>query len=631
MRNPKNTMRVFRKIAHIFPMATMIVAVAGNARAQAPTFTISTVAGSATRSGYTGDGGPAANATLNDPRGIATDAAGNIYFCDRLNHAVRKIDTNGIITTVAGTGARGYNGDNMPGNKAQLNNPWRVTVDPAGNLYIADSGNDRIRKLAPNGIITTIAGSGRDGYSGDGGAATSATLNFPEQAEIDVAGNLYIADSGNNVIRKVDTNGIITTVAGNGFGAIEDNNNDEFGGYAGDGGPATKAELSGPVSLAVDPAGNLWISDQGNNVIRYVNASSGIISTVAGTYNVYGYRGDGGPATKATFDTQAGIARDSAGNIYVTDDGNNVLRVILTDGTIHTVAGNGRSGFSGDGGPATSAELNSLRQVAVGTFGEVYIADSFNNAIRKLTPGAPTVGHITNAFGNIAVAANNTWITIKGTNLAPAGDIRTWQQADFVNGRMPTSLDGVSVAITGPGGYQANAYLYYISPSQLNLLAPPDLPTGGVVTVQVNNNGAKSSPGQVAAQPLSPTLFIFGAGPYIAAVHQDGSLIGPASLYPGSTTPARPGETILLFANGFGPTSAPITAGSEQQSGSLPALPSVTVGGLSAQVQFAGLISPGLYQLNVVVPTGAALGDNSIVLTYEGYATQSGTVLTVGR
>ena len=411
---------------------------------------------------------------------------------------------------MAGTGASGYNGDNIQATKAQLNTPWRVTIDPAGNLYIADSGNDRIRKLAPNGIITTIAGNGRDGYSGDGGPATSATLNFPEQAEIDVAGNIYIADSGNNVIRKVDTKGVITTVAGNGFGAIEDNDNDEFGGYSGDGGSATKAELSGPVSLALDPSGNLWISDQGNNVIRYVSASSGIISTVAGIYNVYGYSGDGGPATRATFNTQAGIARDSAGNIYVTDDGNNVLRVILTDGTIHTVAGNGKSGFSGDGGLATSAELNSLRQVAVGTFGEVYIADSFNNAIRKLTPSAPTVGHITNAFGNIAAAAKNTWIVIKGTNLSQAGDIRTWQQQDFVNGNMPTSLDGISVAITGPGGYQANAYIYYISPSQLNVLAPPDLPTGGVVTVQVSNNGVKSSPGQVAAQPL-PRRYSFSA------------------------------------------------------------------------------------------------------------------------
>ena len=591
------------------------------AAAVVPTFTISTIAGTGV-SGYSGDGGQAINAKLKDPRGIVTDPAGNVYFCDRDNNVVRKIDLNGVITTIAGTGVAGYNGDNILGTKAQLNTPWRVTIDPAGNLYIADALNDRIRKLAPNGIITTVVGNGQAGYSGDGGLATSATLRVPEQAELDAFGNMFIADSGNNVIRKVDVNGVITTIAGNGFGASVGDANGEGGGYTGDGGPATKAEMNLPISVAVDPSDNLWISDQGNNVIREVNGATGIISTVAGIANSYGYTGDGGLATKATFSGPAGIARDSAGNLYVTDYGNNALRVILTDGTIHTVAGNGNAGYTGDGGPATKAEMNSLRQVAVGTFGDVYIADSLNNAIRKLSPSLVTLGQTTNAFGNIPNIAANTWFIIKGENLAPAGDTRTWQASDFVNNQMPTSLDGVSVTLNG-----VNAFVYYISPQQVNVLAPPNL-APGIVQVQVNNKAGVSAPASVISQSISPTFFTFGAGPYVTAVHADGSLIGPATLYPGYSTPAKAGESILLFANGFGPTSSSVVSGSEAQGGTLATNPGIMIGGLQASVQFAGLISPGLYQFNVVVPALPS-GNATLTATYGGQSTQPGILLSI--
>jgi uncharacterized protein (TIGR03437 family) len=588
----------------------------GAVRGQVPSFTISTIAGTG-KSGYSGDGGPAISATLNDPRGIVTDPAGNIYFCDRDNNVVRKISTTGIISTIAGTGTAGYNGDNQPATSASLNIPWRVTMDPAGNLYIADAGNDRIRKVDTNGIITTVVGNGNPGYSGDGGPATLATLRIPEQAELDAFGDLYIADTGNNVIRKVGTNGVITTVAGNGFGAGTGNSTGN-GAYSGDGGPATKAELNLPVSIALDSAGDILISDQVNNRIREVN-SSGIITTVAGN-GTSGATGDGGPAINAEIDP-AGIALDTSGNLYITDYVANKLRVLLPNGNIATVAGNGTTGFTGDGGPATSAELDSPRQVAVGTFGEVYIADSLNNAIRKLTPAAITLGQTTNAFGNIRILAPNTWVIIKGTKLAP--DTRTWQASDFVNNQMPTSLDGVSVTMNG-----LNAYVYYISPTQVNVLTPPSLQPG-LVQVQVNNNGATSAPGSIVLEQLSPTFFVFGAGPYVTAVHANGSLIGPTNLYPGSSTPAQPGETILLFANGFGPTSAAVAPGSSQQSGALPSNPVVTIGGIPATMQFAGLISPGLYQFNVVVPPSAPTGDNSIITTYAGTSTQQGVLLTV--
>jgi uncharacterized protein (TIGR03437 family) len=588
--------------------------------AQVPSFVISTIAGNGS-AGYSGDGGKATAAELNDPRGIVTDPAGNIYFCDRLNHVVRKIDLNGNISTIAGSGVRGYNGDNIPGTQAQLNTPWRVTIDPAGNLYIADSGNNRIRKLATNGIITTVAGNGMAEYSGDGGPATSAFLNFPEQAELDVFGNLYIADTYNNVIRKVNTSGTISTVAGTGSGA---GNLACNGGYSGDNGPATKAQLNFPVSIALDPVGDLWISDQCNNVIREVN-TNGVINTVAGIYNVEGYTGDGGPATRATFCTPAGIARDAAGNIYVTDDCNNVLRAVLTDGTIHTVAGNGTAGDSGDGGPATSAELNSLRQVAVGTFGDVYIADSLNNKIRKLTPTTIAIGQTTNAAGNVQVIAANTWITVKGTNLAPAGDTRSWQQSDFINGQMPTSLDGVSVTLNG-----INAYVSYISPSQVNALAPPNLQTG-LVQVEVINNGVRSAIASVQLQSYSPAFFTltYASPLYTAALHANGTIVGPASLYPGLSSPAQPGEIIEVYGTGFGPVTAAVTAGSIQQFGTLPVLPVFTIGGTAATVDFAGVVSPGLYQFNVVIPANTPAGDTPITATYNGFTTQAGTLVTV--
>jgi uncharacterized protein (TIGR03437 family) len=594
---------------YTYAMAALVAATAPLWGQTLPSYTISTIAGNGTQ-GYSGDGGAATAAELYNPRGIVSDPAGDVYFCDFNNNRVREILTNGTIVTVAGTGVAGYNGDNIQGTKAELWEPYRVSMDPAGNLYIADPGNNRIRKLAPNGIITTVAGNGNSNYTGDGGLATSAALDFAEDAVLDTAGNIYIADSGNNAIRKVTAaTGIITTIAGTGSQ-----------GYSGDGGQATKATLYLPVSLAVDPAGNIYFSDQGNNVVRKVTAATGIITTIAGS-TALGFGGDGGPATAATFNNPAGVALDSAGNLYVIDVANCRLRVILTTGTIQTVAGNGNCAYGGDGGPATSGELNEPRSVAVGTFGDVYIADFSNNRVRQLTPGATTVGLMVNAFGNIKVLAENTWMVIKGTDLAP--DTRAWEASDFINGQMPTSLDGVSVTLNG-----TSAYVYYISPTQVNVLTPPNL-AAGEVSVQVDNNGNKSAVAYVQAQQYSPTFFEFGAGPYVVGVHLNGTDIGPTSLYPGLTTPAQPGETVVLFANGFGATSAAIVSGSSSQSGNLPALPVVTIGGITATVQFAGLVSPGLYQFNVVVPSNAPAGDNTITASYNGLTTQPGVLITV--
>jgi uncharacterized protein (TIGR03437 family) len=237
-------------------------------------------------------------------------------------------------------------------------------------------------------------------------------------------------------------------------------------------------------------------------------------------------------------------------------------------------------------------------------------------------PIGPEISLVANAEGESPTIAPNTWVEVKGVDLAPPGDSRIWQGSDFVNNQLPVRLDGVSVTVNGKG-----AYVYYISPGQVNILTPPDAMSGPVPVV-VTNNGMVSAAFTVQAQALSPSFFVFDTT-HVAAIHADGSLLGPASLYPGSTTPAKPGETVVLYANGFGPTSTPVVSGSLAQSGTLSPPPVVKIGGLAATVQFAGLVAPGQFQFNVIVPASLADGDQTIVATYNGSTTQAGTVLTV--
>ncbi len=237
---------------------------------------------------------------------------------------------------------------------------------------------------------------------------------------------------------------------------------------------------------------------------------------------------------------------------------------------------------------------------------------------------SPAIALVANAEGENPAIAPNTWVEVKGQNLSKTGDTRTWQASDFVNNQLPTSLDGVSVTVNGK-----NAYIYYISPAQVNILTPPDAMAGTVV-VQVTNNGVTSAGFSVQAQPLSPSFFVLNGGPYVVAQHSaDYSLVGPTSLYPGLTTPAKPGETVVLYANGFGPTSTPVVSGSSTQSGSLSPLPVVTIGGLAATVQFAALASPGLFQFNVMIPANAPSGDNTLAATISGGATAPVALITV--
>ncbi len=234
----------------------------------------------------------------------------------------------------------------------------------------------------------------------------------------------------------------------------------------------------------------------------------------------------------------------------------------------------------------------------------------------------PVISLVANAEGESTTIAPNTWVEIKGSNLAPAGDSRIWQGSDFVGNTMPTQLDKVNVTVNGK-----NAYLYYISPTQANVLTPPDAMSGPVQVVLTNEGASASFTAQ--AQPTAPSFFVFNGGPYIAATHANGTLLGPVSLYPGSTTPARPGETVVLYANGFGQTSAPVVSGSIVQSGSLSPQPVIKIGGITATVQFAGLVSPGEFQFNVVVPGNTPNGDQPITATYNGSTTQGGTLIAI--
>ena len=349
-----------------------------------PSGTITTIAGTG-EEGFIGDNGPAVAAQLYYPIGVAVDPLGNLFVADTFNNRIRRVDPSGTITTIAGTGERGFNGDDGPAVAAQLHYPMGLAVDSAGNLLIADSYNHRIRRVDPSGTISTIAGTGEEGFSGDNGPAVRAALDFPRGVAADGAGNLYIADTWNHRIRRVDPSGIITTIAGSGETRSEVGN--LGGGFSGDGGPAVQAQLKNPRGVAVDGTGNLYIADSNNHRIRRVDPS-GTISTIAGIGGP-GFGGDNVPAVSARLDSPEGVAVDSAGNLYIADGDNHRIRRVDPSGTITTIAGTGKPGFSGDKGPAVRARLFLPQGLAVDAAGNLYVADTFNRRIRILTLTSP--------------------------------------------------------------------------------------------------------------------------------------------------------------------------------------------------------------------------------------------------
>ena len=515
--------------------------------------------------GYTGNNGPATSAELSAPSSVAVDRAGNIYFADVANSVIRRVDAHtGVITLFAGNGTPGYSGDSGLATSAELNFPEYVVFDSHGNLFVSDSGNNRIRRIdAVTGNITTFAGNGTSGFTGDAGAATSAEISNPTGMAFDAAGDLYFADFGNNRVRRIDAiTGNITTVAGDGTNPVT-----TAGGWAANGGDlglATSAGLSGPVGVAFDAAGNLYISDSGDNRIRCVNAISHIITTIAGT-GATTFNGDYMLAVNATLNMPGDLHIDGLGNIFVADTLNNrIRRIDAVTGVITTVVGTGfgsgtlyNGGYTGDGGLPTNAELRNPYGFALGVGGSIVVADTYNNVVRAVTGYNNITSYLdtqvtaTSSSSNVLLQVNGDQTISSITAVAPAGHPSEYTVGAItgctVNGST-TVPDGsicvvpVSFAPAYPGLRQvplkvvASSGTYYFGLSGVGV-SPEALYTPGTITTD-SGNGVAGTIGDgnpaVQAELSGPQNVAFdAAGNYyvvdtstsrIRRVYADGSI-----------------------------------------------------------------------------------------------------------
>jgi uncharacterized protein (TIGR03437 family) len=540
---------------------------------------IQTVAGD----GYvhpSGDGGPATAAELYEPSAVALDWSGNLWIADTGTQRVRMVAQGGSIRTVAGTGTGGYNGDGIAAAVAQLNNPMGLTADPGGNLWIADTYNHRVRQVNPAGSIFTFAGTGTGGIGAGGLAAAQTQLHAPRGICANRTGTLFLVDTSNHRVLRALPSGAIQPAAGT-----------STGGYGGDGGAAASAQLNQPGACALDAAGNLYIADTGNNRIRKVSAD-GTITTVAG---------DG---RSALLNGPRGVAVDGSGNIFISDTRNNRIRMLDTAGETHTIAGAGAAGFAGDGGPAGAAQLNAPGGLALDGAGNLYVADTGNNRIRRLVPATeigkvidpgngvtpppppPPITVVNAASLAAGAVAPGEIVTIYGVGIGPVAAATGVFDAA---GLLATALVGIEVRFGGVA-----APLFYAQSNQINAQVPYTA-TGGTAThVETLSHGQPTGAADVKVAAAAPALFP-------AVVNQDGSINSEAA-------PAARGTVLTLYATGQGLADHGNVAGQAAVAPyPRPAQPvTLTIGSVAAKLLYAGSAPGfvGLLQINAVAPGG---------------------------
>jgi len=525
--------------------------------------------------GYAGDGGSAQLATLYIPVGVALDSTGNLYIVEQGDSRIREVNNQtttvtfpgttlkaeaGWIETIVGTNIVGFNASNTTANETPLNDPIGIALDPSGNLFIADSLNLRLRKVSKNSI-STVAGNGNLSYGGDGGAASGAQMNAPQGVALDPSGNLYIADTGNNVIRKVSANGTIQTVSGNGAAGNGSN------------------QFNTPLGMAADSSGNIYIADSQN--ARVVKLSSGGTPTTVAGNGTAGYGGDGGSAASAELNAPAAVAVDSAGNLYIADLGNNRIRKVSASGTVTTIAGTGNNGYSGDGGLATAAQINEAQGVAVDGSGNVYIADTGNNAIRLVSGGTiSTIARIANPVGLATDSLGDLYVTDGGSQV--------YKIYPFSPVIVLTIGGSGSSGYTGDGGLSTAAQL--------------SGPTG--VAVDSNGNVYVADTVNNAVRELQ----FNGSGTNIA------SLVNGASALPGVVSP---GEVVVLYGAGMGPSTLTVAQPVNGAIGTNLAGTTVFFNGIAAPVTYTSAT-----QVSVVAPYELSGSQAQVLVQYQGQTSE---------